>query len=540
MKLLRVHVIEARTCGGLLDGLDIQFRNPNIAPGFEPICLIGQNGTGKSQFLQVIAEIFQSILHAVTPREEILDGNPELLFEVEYLISTVNKAHNIHVKVTRKRKGNAKPALTISTREGGKWNKQTLSAPSTPALIPAKIVGYTSGGNETLSSPFLRSRYGYAERVGKQALRRSTELDPTPDTRLMLIDYQTHLEVLVANLLVGTNTVRKAILGEAKLDDIHSFRCIIQLGHRAAPKISIGSGRPGIQLTQELETHLDHLRRCSTCHTHLERTDTYIFDYFVDGASREAFKYFWSSVLDFYSALHKFTMLNDLALSKEVRDRFWKEAREYRFASRPPEPQDEDKAFRFDQVTFHAKSRKNIVDYVAISDGEHQLAQLLGTFAMIDYPNVLFLLDEPESHFNPQWRVKFSSRLLDLPTANGPGRKNQNASSAQDCLLTTHTPFVASDTPKDRVFIFRKNHRSGRANVKLPEIETFGSTYDAILEQCFDVSPPISQVARNQISNLMKSKDPDAIKAGMQRLGYSVDKVFLADHLQQLLSKTGK
>lgn len=30
-------------------------------------------------------------------------------------------------------------------------------------------------------------------------------------------------------------------------------------------------------------------------------------------------------------------------------------------------------------------------------------------------PDVLFLLDEPESHFNPQWRVKFISRLLDLP-----------------------------------------------------------------------------------------------------------------------------
>jgi energy-coupling factor transporter ATP-binding protein EcfA2 len=58
--------------------------------------------------------------------------------------------------------------------------------------------------------------------------------------------------------------------------------------------------------------------------------------------------------------------------------------------------------------------RKNAVDYVSLSDGEHQQALILGIYAMINEKNALFLLDEPESHFNPQWRVKFVQRLMDL------------------------------------------------------------------------------------------------------------------------------
>ena len=47
MRLLRVHIIQADTCGGLLDGLDVWLRGAlNSQPTFDPICLIGPNGAG--------------------------------------------------------------------------------------------------------------------------------------------------------------------------------------------------------------------------------------------------------------------------------------------------------------------------------------------------------------------------------------------------------------------------------------------------------------------------------------------------------------
>lgn len=100
--------------------------------------------------------------------------------------------------------------------------------------------------------------------------------------------------------------------------------------------------------------------------------------------------------------------------------------------------------------------------------------------AYLSSPNMLFLLDEPESHFNPLWRVKFITRVLDLPTKYGDRRKSAKATE-QECLLTTNSPFVPSDMQRDKVFIFSKDEE-GKIQVQNPNIETFGSTFDTIIE----------------------------------------------------------
>ena len=499
MRLLRVYIIKADTCGGLLDGLDVRLRSgESDATSFDPFCLIGPNGSGKSQFLQALAEIFQSIFHSVVPADERLEGNPNLEFEVEYLIRLPKSRTDRHVYVSRKSEGKKKPELSVHVLEKRKWKPYPLHEKRTKALLPPKVVGYTSGGNETLSLPFLISRAGYADGVATQALSRARDKAAVPDTRLMLIDYGTHLEVLVSNLLMATKAQRTALLDHARLKSLNSFRCIVQLAHSAAPKTPLRSrirpDRKGIQLTDELERIIDQLQRCSTCWDYEPKDERYTFDFFVDGETSKAFGTFWNASIDLYSSLHKLAMLNDLAIPKQTRMRFKKDTEARRFAARLPEPQDEDKVFRFERVNFEAVSG-GVVDYVSLSDGEHQLAQLLGTFLMISFPGVLFLLDEPESHFNPQWRVKFISRLMDLPTPNGE-RRNNSPAARQDALMTTHAPFVPSDMARNRVLIFSKDDETGRAKVRLPDIETFGTIFDAILDECFDVRPPISEEPR--------------------------------------------
>ena len=538
MKLLRVRIISADTCGGLLDGLDINFRGANTdCAVFDPVCFIGPNGAGKSQFLQVLAEMFQSIFHAIVDVEERVDTNAALQFELEYLIQPTGASSPEHVRVTRQLEGTRRSLVILQKRAGDEWLDCELGDPKTLPLLPRRVIGYTSGDNETLSLPFLLSRRGYADDVATGALKSARAARAVPDTRLMLIDYATHLEVLVANLLIGSDEERGALLKEARLDDLHSFRCVVQLAHGAAPKLPIRQGAPssrkGIRLTEELEDYLDQLRRCATCYDYEERSETYTFDFLVDHEVKTAFRTFWGSTLDLYSAFHKLAMLNDLAIPKRTRARFRRDTRARRFATRLPEPQDEDKVFRFERVAFVANGGAATVDYVSLSDGEHQLAQLLGTFCMVSFPDVLFLLDEPESHFNPQWRVKFISRILDLPTSGGRRRQAGNA-ARQECLLTTHAPFVPSDMARDKVFIFSKSDPKGPVTVKHPDVETYGTPFDTILEQCFDVQPPISRESLGEIEALMKSNDALEIRNGMERLGDSVEKAFLADRLREL------
>lgn len=543
MKLLRVHIISAKSCGGLLDGLDVRLRGSSTSVNdFEPLCLIGPNGAGKSQLIQVIAEAFQSLLHAAVPDEERVEGNENLLFEIEYLISVPNHDKPVHVRARRFAQGRKKAVVGLDRKIDGDWVECDLADVATAALLPTKVVGYTSGANETLSLPFLVSRSGYAEEVGRRALNESTRVDPVPDTRLMLIDYGTHLEVLVANLLLGALEERDALLSDARVQDLHSFRCIIQLAHSAAPKAAAKKGRSrrkGIQLTGELEIYLDQLQRCATSFHYEPTSDSYTFDFFVTDETRKAFSSFWSSALALYAALHKLAMLNDLAIPKAARDRFKRETQLRKFASRLPEPQDEDKVFRFERVVFNAQGGRGTVDYVSLSDGEHQQAQLLGTMCMVSFPQALFLLDEPESHFNPKWRVKLVSKLLRLPTATGR-RDGSSPASMQDCLLTTHSPFVPSDMAKERVIIFNKNSGTGKIEVRHPNVETFGTTFDAILGECFDIRPPISDVSKAVIEELNTSCDPQEIQERMQDLGDSVEKVMLADRIRQLRRQSGE
>jgi hypothetical protein len=89
--------------------------------------------------------------------------------------------------------------------------------------------------------------------------------------------------------------------------------------------------------------------------------------------------------------------------------------------------------------------------------------------------------------------------------------------------------------PRNKIFIFDK--KDGKVVVHHPDTETYGTTFDNILEECFGVRPPISKASLGEIESLMQSTDPEEIEKGMARLGHSVEKVFLADRLQQLTKK---
>jgi restriction system-associated AAA family ATPase len=528
MKLLRVHVISASGCGALLNGFELPFRRPSSAAGFEPFCLIGPNGAGKSQFLQVLAEIFQVLFHACVPDEERGRPNPDLLFELEYEIDVDTPSSPVRVRVTRRpREDGSQSTVRIERRDDLDWIELPLDHPATHELLPRRVIAYTSGDNETLSAPFLISRGAYADAVASQALENPGEKNPVPEPRLLLIDYSTHLEVLAANLLLGPAPLRQKLLEFADLGDLHSFRCIVQLKPRSGPQ------KP-IELTDELRQAVEQLRLCATSFDFDPKRQLHTFDYLVTDETRRAFSHYWPDAFSLYSTFHKLGMLNDLAIPRTTRRRFRRQTNERRFATRLPEPQDEDKVFRFERVKFTKRDTDGpaSVDYVALSDGEHQQALLLGVMGMLSSSGLLFLLDEPESHFNPRWRVKCISRILELPTSDGARGDAKGVAKEQECLLTTHAPFVPSDLHREQVLVFSKQEEQIVA--RRPDIETYGATFDTILNSCFDVSPPISDVAKVEIAELQENEDAEAVREGLERLGPSVEKAFVADHLRRL------
>jgi restriction system-associated AAA family ATPase len=536
MRLLGLTVTEAASCGGLLDGLEVDFQGTSADigtaqtgnVGLAPHCLIGPNGSGKSQLLQLIAEIFQSAWNAHSVAEEREPSDRTSQFEIEYLIPHFEEGDKKHIRLLRAKKGSKILPIEMLVKSGEDWTPVARSDPDFGRCLPSLIVGYTSGDNETLSLPFFVSRRGYSTDVREAALP-DGPLSSVADNRLLLIDYSTHLEVLVANLLLGEPNVRRAILEHANLDRLASFRCIVQLAHlqRLRSGGRKNPGRKGVQLTEELEGYIAALKAAATCWSYDPKLEIYVFDVLVTAQTEKVFRTHFDSAIALYRAFHKLGLLNDLAIPRDSRNRLKKEIDTRRFASRLPEPQDEEKIFRFEQVRFFRDQEGDIsksLDYVSLSDGEHQQAQVLGVFAMITQENALFILDEPESHFNPQWRVKFVKRLLELPVSER---------GSQEVLLTSHAPFVPSDLHRAQVHVFSKNS-SGKISVERPAIETYGAAFDRILDHCFDVKPPISQMARDEIRRLLESGTAEELREAIQNLGSSFEKAFLSDRLRQL------
>jgi len=545
----------------LLNGLDIEVRRRSEADlsSFQPLCLIGPNGSGKSQFLQLIAEFMQAALHPAVPTQERREVDPSSSFGLTYLLNREGDAP-LEVDLA----GTPEAMLIRSRREGDDWSEWEPVTAAKETLLPARVVAYTSGENETLSLPFLASRASYADEITTMALPKRTPnrkrggsrvgrpsfYDTNPAAlrgetpRLMLIDYSTHLEVLVANLMLGDSDQRAFLLKNVHLRDLRSMRCVVSLNHRAvrnSVKKRPDSRRKGVQLTDELEGYIDALTACATTSHYDSELERYIFDFWVDDEARKAFCATFGSAFQCYLALHKLALLNDLAISRDARLRFERDIERRRFATRLPEPPDEDKVFRIEELTFRPveEQDRGAVDYVSLSDGEHQLVQILGVFAMIDESNVLFLLDEPESHLNPQWRVNFMRDLAALPTARGARAEEGNPSAAQEVLITTHAPFVPSDTPRTQTLIFRRAEQDAEESssallVTRPDIQTFGAKYDEILEACFQVYPPISAQPREVIDELMQSQDPKTVEEGLKQLGPSTEKIKLIDHLHEI------
>ena len=122
-----------------------------------------------------------------------------------------------------------------------------------------------------------------------------------------------------------------------------------------------------------------------------------------------------------------------------------------------------------------------------LSDGELQLLLTLGAVRLFGDDETLFLFDEPETHLNPSWRTRFH---LDFE------RANQAHGSAQ-ALVSSHSPFLVSSLPRQAIFSFKKTDQV--TSMSTPDSETFGASFELLIKRHFDLRAAISETAIQEI-----------------------------------------
>jgi len=166
-----------------------------------------------------------------------------------------------------------------------------------------------------------------------------------------------------------------------------------------------------------------------------------------------------------------------------------------------------------------------------------QLFDLTDKVSKTKNENVLICIDEGDLYLHPEWQKNF---LNDLIWFIEKIFKNINI----QLILTSHSPFLISDLPKENVILLDKNCKPDR---QLDQKSSFGANIHQLYnKQFFLVNGAIGEFARNKISNIL-SELKDVDKESLEKyqklismIGEPVLRIRLEEELQKHVQKIGK
>jgi restriction system-associated AAA family ATPase len=523
-------------------------------------------------------------------QDEALDVSP-VAFELDYLIRVPAEFRSpdspswAKVGVWK----NARESVRILWENQGDFSTDVYEAfkgGHADILLPQYVLGYSSGENEILSLPFFKMRFVQFDEYWN-ALTRQLTYPGHPDTRLAYLDSGFSQAILLCNLLFQDQAILQPFREDMGIEELREFRIIlrrripidavlleafdladedqkrerrnrIQAEARTRglsdseisqsvddwvrreiikgnPALS-GTDEPGstryrLNLLQLLEGDeksslvVSALKRCATLSYIDDASDALVLDYWVNEATRQAFREnFDGSALALFQAFQVLLTLNLYAVSESLKTDLYTSTSHYVSETVPTLASDQ-RIMRFKFVRFTKQGVAKPVMLKELSDGEHQLLHSIGLCLLFRDTNSLFLLDEPETHFNPDWRANFISRLRQCLPGNGE--------FAQEMLITTHTPFLISDSNPDKVLVFAKDKTSGEVSISHPQYNTLGASINKITMNTFGKHETIGGYAQSLLDALRArfeqgTDDREALITEIhQQLGDSVEKMLL-------------
>ncbi|MVT09522.1 restriction system-associated AAA family ATPase [Chitinophaga tropicalis] len=463
--------------------------------GITKMIFTGLNGSGKSNFLQFLAEAF-AYLDASISLNKYKPDDGNFGFEICYLLFlTKEKAEQVgfsldeHTQVEirvkknflqevkfsipRRRKevqeyADKKPrkktldqnSFEFSIRRSSKDNYTRVDK-NFHLLLPSKVVAYSSGHNEMLSNPFYRLKYRHFLEF------EANESNGYFQDRLLFLDYNTSHYIVVANLLLAPTQKVEVLEKQVSIRGLKSFRISINFRDYAKKKIRVSA-----QLIEQIEK----LKKCASSwiDRNTSSENILIIDFIVNESTQDAFKFHFKTAYQLFNVFIQLHILNIHAVGKDLRGQIVKSPKWIIFADEIAKHAPYDLPFRLEKIEIN--KIKSLEPYEirpkyfrSLSDGEQQFLHLVGTIMLFEEGNVLYLFDEPETHFNPQWKYNYF-QILDSVASE----------IDSDLLLTTHDPVLISGIKKEQLLMFRKS-KSGEVSISNPDKDIVGMGADAIL-----------------------------------------------------------
>lgn len=405
--------------------------------------LIGQNGTGKSNLIEALITLFRDI---------DLDREAEFDYELEYTIR--DRSVRIHADTAQQKR----PYVWVD----GKAESQGYLLRNRE-LLPSHIFAYYSGRNERIEALFRDHEERFTRRMrstdeetlpahlleqftGSEADIRAIEAHRVrsdnqlkrQDDRLRRLFYCRggHSQLVLLACLLSDDPVFRKVLANLHIESLESALFVLKQPYRLRDleddDILEGDPRFWYARGSFVSEFLDKLWQVAWAP--IQHEEPKVVD-FRGRRERQKQLYLYVPSQD------KLRQLGELVGSPSS---FFRYAEGAYIGD------------LIEEVRITVKKRDEHggnVSFTQLSEGELQMLTVLGLMRITSEDHCLFLLDEPDTHLNPIWKLRYFDDIESVLTP----RENAIVQGESQILITTHDPMMVGSLRREQVHILRRD-----------------------------------------------------------------------------------
>jgi hypothetical protein len=157
-----------------------------------------------------------------------------------------------------------------------------------------------------------------------------------------------------------------------------------------------------------------------------------------------------------------------------------------------------------------------------LSDGEFAFLGRMARIYLLHETECLFVLDEPETHFNDDWKRNLVDSI-----------ERSLAGTHSEVILTSHASITLTDAyPEEVILITHK----GQQNVPL----TFGAEPGELLRSIFSSPRSVGRRAMRDIENAIRSGSVAELEAMLEQVGTGFYRFKIVEELRRRVSSSDK
>ncbi|MCW1985107.1 UNVERIFIED_ORG: putative ATPase [Sphingomonas sp. R1F5B] len=495
MRLLRVWIDGYRN----LKNVEVNFDRENLTT-----VVIGENGSGKSNLIEAIVEVFR----ACDPKFEV----PKFSFSIEYLI------RDFRIKLEKQ--GGKLIAMQVDHAGQSGFTGGHFVNPA--SVAPDLIFGYYSGSGSRLEKLFEPHQKNYYDTIKNNITRQAYDAAKRRRRLFYCRPFHGALALLAQFGHPGDSPeIAPLVQRTVRIKGFHSALAVLK-----QPSWFQGSQ---VQARREAQNLWGAHGPAGECARALQRV---AFHPIEIGDAK---------VIDDYRKQAKpESQVGCFIRDENALQRFSRHFNNDRDMFDALEATDISDLFR-DVIVWVDREMDGggDISFSDLSDGERQLLMVLGLIRVSRGKEALFLLDEPDTHLNPAWQLTYLELIREWTELAADEDKCQ-------IIMTTHNPLTIAALEAKEVRIMSSD-ASGQVSVAPPRIDPKGLGFAGVLTDIFGLSSTLdkptqelidrrNELARKEQLTPAMAKEFADIREELRHLGFLYeerDKLY-SEFLKQL------